>query len=64
MQTELEFEPRYPLFGGWHVTFTIGYGVPLQDFVFRASDGRRFLKFPFGCPLHDVVVNNLVIKVS
>lgn len=62
-KTELEFEPRYPLFGGWRVTFTIGYGVPLQDFVYRASDGRRYLKFTFGCPLHDVVVRNLVVKV-
>lgn len=62
-KTELLFEPRYPLLGGWHVTFTIGYGVPLQDFVFRSADGSRYLKFPFGCPLHDVVVKNLIVKV-
>ncbi|KAI5068974.1 hypothetical protein GOP47_0015275 [Adiantum capillus-veneris] len=62
-KTELLFEPRYPLLGGWHVTFTIGYGVPLQDFVFRAADGKRYLRFPFGCPIQDVVVKKLVVKV-
>eukprot|EP00250_Pteridium_aquilinum_P001424 c11620_g1_i1 orf=429-2282(-) len=62
-KTDLLFEPRYPLLGGWQVTFTVGYGVPLQDFVFRAADGSRYLKFPFGCPLHDVVVKNLIVKV-
>ncbi|KAL2609587.1 hypothetical protein R1flu_028160 [Riccia fluitans] len=62
-KTELELEPRYPLFGGWQVTFTIGYGVPLQDFVFKAEDGRRFLNITFGSPFVNVVVENLVVKV-
>ncbi|KAI5061002.1 hypothetical protein GOP47_0023507 [Adiantum capillus-veneris] len=62
-KTELLFEPRCPLLGGWHVTFTIGYGVPLQDFVFRAADGQRYLRFPFGCPIQDVVVKKLVVTV-
>ncbi|KAH7290767.1 hypothetical protein KP509_30G062800 [Ceratopteris richardii] len=62
-KTDLQFEPRYPLLGGWRVTFTIGYGLPLQDFVFHTGDGKRFLKFPFGCPLQDVLVENLIVKV-
>ncbi|BBN19307.1 dolichyl-diphosphooligosaccharide---protein glycosyltransferase subunit 1 (ribophorin I) [Marchantia polymorpha subsp. ruderalis] len=62
-KTELELEPRYPLFGGWQVTFTIGYGIPLQDFVFKAEDGRRFLNITFGSPFVNVVVDNLVVKV-
>ncbi|KAF8679100.1 hypothetical protein HU200_045862 [Digitaria exilis] len=62
-KSELEIEPRYPLFGGWHCTFTIGYGLPLQDFLFESDDGRRFINLTFGCPLLDTVVDDLTIKV-
>ncbi|CAN6226321.1 unnamed protein product [Urochloa humidicola] len=62
-KSELEIEPRYPLFGGWHCTFTIGYGLPLQDFLFESDDGRRYVNLTFGCPLLDTVVDDLTIKV-
>ncbi|KAG5557493.1 hypothetical protein RHGRI_007658 [Rhododendron griersonianum] len=63
-KSELEIEPRYPLFGGWKATFVIGYGLPLQDFLFESSDGRRYLNFTFGCPLAETVVDKLTIKVG
>ncbi|KAF2295749.1 hypothetical protein GH714_033818 [Hevea brasiliensis] len=62
-KSELEIEPRYPLFGGWKATFVIGYGLPLQDFLFESSDGKRYLNFSFGCPLAEIVVDKLTIKV-
>eukprot|EP00262_Sarcandra_glabra_P007231 TRINITY_DN19908_c0_g1_i1.p1 TRINITY_DN19908_c0_g1~~TRINITY_DN19908_c0_g1_i1.p1 ORF type:complete len:475 (+),score=65.80 TRINITY_DN19908_c0_g1_i1:23-1426(+) len=62
-KSELEIEPRYPLFGGWKSTFTIGYGLPLQDFLFETSDGSRYLNLSFGCPLAETTVNKLTIKV-
>uniref|UniRef100_A0A0E0KXD0 Dolichyl-diphosphooligosaccharide--protein glycosyltransferase subunit 1 n=1 Tax=Oryza punctata TaxID=4537 RepID=A0A0E0KXD0_ORYPU len=62
-KSELEIEPRYPLFGGWHCTFTIGYGLPLQDFLFESDDGRRYMNLTFGCPLLNTVVDDLTIKV-
>lgn len=63
MQTELEIEPRYPLIGGWKTAFTIGYGLPLHDFLFQ-SDGKRFIDINFGCPMNDVVINTLIVKVG
>ncbi|XP_022966787.1 dolichyl-diphosphooligosaccharide--protein glycosyltransferase subunit 1B [Cucurbita maxima] len=63
LKSELEFEPRYPLFGGWKATFVIGYGLPLQDFLFESPDGRRYLNFTFGCPLAETVVDKLTLKV-
>lgn len=64
MQSELEIEPRYPLFGGWRASFVIGYSVPLEDFLYESTDGlRRYLNFTFGCPMTDTVVNELTIKV-
>eukprot|EP00257_Ricinus_communis_P012235 XP_002534147.2 dolichyl-diphosphooligosaccharide--protein glycosyltransferase subunit 1B [Ricinus communis] len=62
-KSELEIEPRYPLFGGWKATFIIGYGLPLQDFLFESPDGKRYLNFSFGCPLAETVVDKLTIKV-
>ncbi|KAA8534374.1 hypothetical protein F0562_031875 [Nyssa sinensis] len=62
-KSEMEIEPRYPLFGGWKATFIIGYGLPLQDFLFESPDGRRYLNFSFGCPLAETVVDKLTIKV-
>ncbi|KAH1139325.1 hypothetical protein GYH30_028662 [Glycine max] len=62
-KSELELEPRYPLFGGWKSTFVIGYGLPLQDFLFESPDGRRYLNFTFGCPLVETVVDKLIVKV-
>lgn len=62
MQTLLEIEPRYPMFGGWKTSFTIGYGLPLRDYLFL-SGGTRFLNFTFGSPMNDVLVENLTVKV-
>ncbi|MED6183562.1 Dolichyl-diphosphooligosaccharide--protein glycosyltransferase subunit 1A [Stylosanthes scabra] len=61
-KTELEIEPRYPLFGGWKTAFTIGYGLPLRDFLFEL-DGKRFLNFSFGSPINELVIDTLIVKV-
>ncbi|KAI3892286.1 hypothetical protein MKX03_030688 [Papaver bracteatum] len=61
-KTVLEIEPRFPIFGGWRTAFTIGYGLPLEDFLF-ASEGKRFLNFSYGSPMEDLVVDNLILKV-
>lgn len=61
-KTELEIEPRYPLFGGWNSAFTIGYGLPLKDFLF-GLDGKRFLNITFSTPINDLVIDTLFVKV-
>ncbi|ONK64237.1 uncharacterized protein A4U43_C07F23550 [Asparagus officinalis] len=61
-KTQLEIEPRYPMFGGWRTFFTIGYGLPLKDFLFEGA-GKRFLNITFGCPFEEVVIDNLLVKV-
>lgn len=62
-KSELLIEPRYPLFGGWKSTFIIGYGVPIQDFLFESIDGARYLNYGFGCPIDETVVDKLTVKV-
>ncbi|KAG8067790.1 hypothetical protein GUJ93_ZPchr0005g16229 [Zizania palustris] len=62
-KTQLELEPRFPLFGGWQTTFTIGYGLPLQDFVFN-SVGKRSLNITFGSPMEEILIEKLIVKVK
>ncbi|GLT35267.1 hypothetical protein SLA2020_097350 [Shorea laevis] len=61
-KTELLIEPRYPMFGGWRTAFTIGYGLPLQDFLFQ-SEGKRFLNITFSSPMVELVIDKLIVKV-
>ncbi|ESQ27488.1 hypothetical protein EUTSA_v10018293mg [Eutrema salsugineum] len=61
-KTELLIEPRFPLFGGWKTFFTIGYGLPLSDFLF-ASEGKRFLDISFGSPMLNLVTEKLIVQV-
>ncbi|KAK3232034.1 hypothetical protein Dsin_003915 [Dipteronia sinensis] len=61
-KTELLIEPRYPMFGGWKTAFTIGYGLPLNDFLF-ASEGKRFLNITFGSPMNELIIDILIVKV-
>ncbi|KAG7587251.1 Ribophorin I [Arabidopsis thaliana x Arabidopsis arenosa] len=61
-KTELLIEPRFPLFGGWKTFFTIGYGLPLSDFLF-VSEGKRFLNISFGSPILDLVTEKLIVQV-
>lgn len=51
------------MIGGWKTAFTIGYGLPLHDFLFE-SDGKRFIDISFGCPMNEVVINTLIVKVG
>ncbi|KAK7351824.1 hypothetical protein VNO77_11546 [Canavalia gladiata] len=61
-KTELQIEPRFPIFGGWKTAFTIGYGLPLRDFLF-GSDGKRYLNITFGTPFNELVIDTLFVKV-
>ncbi|KAK8705775.1 hypothetical protein V6N13_049367 [Hibiscus sabdariffa] len=61
-KTELMVEPRYPMLGGWRTAFTIGYGLPLQDFLYE-SEENRFLNMTFGSPMIELVIDTLIVKV-
>ncbi|OAY85342.1 Dolichyl-diphosphooligosaccharide--protein glycosyltransferase subunit 1A, partial [Ananas comosus] len=60
-ETQFGIQPRFPIFGGWRTTFTIGYSLPLQDFLFE-SDGKRVLNITYGCPIQEAVADKLIMK--
>ncbi|CAN6191088.1 unnamed protein product [Urochloa humidicola] len=51
--------PRY----GWHCTFTAGYGLPLENFLFESVDGRRYINLTFGFPELDTVVDDFATTI-
>lgn len=38
---ELELRPRFPLFGGWRTHYTIGYNLPIYQYIF--NKGNEFV---------------------
>lgn len=47
-EAHLEIKPRYPVFGGWNFSFTLGWNHDLDGFLRTQPSGNRFiLKIPF-----------------
>ena len=44
--SHLEITPRFPVYGGWNYTFTLGWNVDLEK-VARVTNSERILKLPF-----------------
>ncbi|GAA5895738.1 hypothetical protein JCM6882_001367 [Rhodosporidiobolus microsporus] len=65
----LELQPRYPLMGGWNYSFTIGYDLPLEEYVRARNDGKEGAKgryvaaVPFLTPIRDVAVEEARVEV-
>jgi len=62
----LELQPRYPILGGWNYSFTIGYDLPLAEYVKMrsgAKKGQYVAAVPFLTPVKDVAVDNVRVEV-
>lgn len=58
---EVEFQARFPLFGGWKTSFYFGYNVPIQEFL--TADGANMnLNALFGIPF-DYPIEDYTVKV-
>ncbi|CAH1098556.1 unnamed protein product [Psylliodes chrysocephalus] len=44
---ELELRPRFPLFGGWQSSYTLGYSVPSYQYLYRTPEGQNVLSMRF-----------------
>lgn len=40
---ELELRPRFPLFGGWRSSYTLGYNVPSYQYLYRKGGNEYVL---------------------
>lgn len=47
-EAHLELKPRFPIFGGWNCSFTLGWNHDLREFVRGKPNGEDFvLRVPF-----------------
>jgi len=59
----MTLRPRYPLFGGWTASFTVGYTLPLSAAA-SFSEGRFRLSLPLGVSLEDVAADLHSVSVT
>ncbi|KAH3760450.1 dolichyl-diphosphooligosaccharide--protein glycosyltransferase subunit 1 [Pelomyxa schiedti] len=61
----LQLVPRFPLFGGWQVSFTVGYNLPLSSVVRKSSSsmGSYRLESHMLSNIQLVVVDHVVTNV-
>ncbi|CAJ0574530.1 unnamed protein product, partial [Mesorhabditis spiculigera] len=54
---EVEIKPRFPLFGGWKTTYTLGYNLPSSEHLFKKGSN-----FALKMKLYDHIMDNLVVE--
>ncbi|KAG2389090.1 hypothetical protein C9374_014490 [Naegleria lovaniensis] len=61
---EVDFYPRFPLFGGWRIRFYIGYNLPISDYLTTALNNpeKHKLRYKFSVPF-DAPVEDLTLRV-
>lgn len=59
---ELEFKPRFPLFGGWKTQFYFGYSVPTHSVLSRSGDSFK-LEVDFSTPIEGAAVDDQTLKI-
>ncbi|KWU43955.1 Oligosaccharyl transferase alpha subunit, partial [Rhodotorula sp. JG-1b] len=62
----LELKPRYPILGGWNYSFTIGYDLPLGEFVRTRAEkgsGKYLAAVPFLTPIKDVAIDAVRVEI-
>lgn len=59
----LQVRPRFPVFGGWHYNFTLGWNADLKHFVKMIAPERYLLKLPLVDGPGDVSYNQVTINI-
>jgi oligosaccharyltransferase complex subunit alpha (ribophorin I) len=64
-EAHLELKPRYPLFGGWNYSYTLGWNHDLNEFLRGKPNGEDFvLKVPFlEGPKEPVVYGEVEVRI-
>jgi len=61
---ELELRPRFPLFGGWKSSYTLGYSVPSYQYLYKTKEGNYRLRMRLlDHVFDDMHVEELITKI-
>jgi oligosaccharyltransferase complex subunit alpha (ribophorin I) len=58
-KTQVNIKPRFPLFGGWGTDFSIGYRVPVKEFINEPMSGNNYR---LSVPISDVLYESMFIE--
>ncbi|PRT53545.1 Dolichyl-diphosphooligosaccharide--protein glycosyltransferase subunit 1 [Wickerhamiella sorbophila] len=61
--TRLEIHPRYPVVGGWHYNFTVGWTNPLGQFVHKVGPNRYTAAIPLLTGPEDASYDEVSTKI-
>jgi oligosaccharyltransferase complex subunit alpha (ribophorin I) len=60
---ELEIRPRFPLFGGWKTHYTVGYNVPIYQYLFNSGNDYLLKMRLFDNLYDDQVIEQATVKI-
>ncbi|ONH65811.1 Dolichyl-diphosphooligosaccharide--protein glycosyltransferase subunit 1 [Cyberlindnera fabianii] len=59
----LYIKPRFPVFGGWHYNFTVGWTTPLSNYLKDLGDGEYTISVPFLNGPPDVAYDHVDLSI-
>ncbi|KAI5959503.1 OST1 [Candida pseudojiufengensis] len=62
ISNHLLLSPRFPIFGGWHYNFTLGWSENLNNFIHKINNDEYIIKFPILNTLRDTVYDNVYLE--
>lgn len=60
---ELELRPRFPLFGGWKTHYTVGYNVPVYQYLFNKGNDYVLKMRLIDHVYDDQFIENIQIRI-
>ncbi|RKO97477.1 hypothetical protein CXG81DRAFT_1715, partial [Caulochytrium protostelioides] len=62
-RTVLHLAPRYPIFGGWHFAWNVGYTVDTRTVLRRLRGDRYLVSVPFVLGLSSIPIKNAAVRI-
>lgn len=61
--SQLDIQTRYPVYGGWHASFFIGYNAPLPSFLRLTADGQYCLSLQLLNTFKNAAIDELEVQI-
>jgi oligosaccharyltransferase complex subunit alpha (ribophorin I) len=58
-KTQVNVKPRFPLFGGWATDFSLGYRVPIKEFLNEPVSGNNYR---LSVPISDILYESMFVE--
>ncbi|KAI5953146.1 OST1 [Candida jiufengensis] len=62
ISNHLLLSPRFPILGGWHYNFTLGWSENINNFIHKSGNDEYIIKFPILNTLRDSVYDDVYLE--